>query len=155
MSESGRWYSSQLTGSRHRCILEQRSEYSRNRRVNIGSNKNCFREDPAKDKMVLSEESGRAIFEMCNLELIELKKSSIRCPSCLHNVLEGTFICMCRKLIRPNKDVMNRINEVFEILNAPHYRTSSIVTRGSGCGPNPWQQHHNKARDASRSATKK
>ena len=61
---------------------------------------------------------------------------------------------MCGKLIRPNKDVMNRINEAFEALKAPYHRTSSTVTRGDGCGPNPWQQHHHKARDALRSATK-
>ena len=31
ISEVGRWYSSQYTGSHHRYILEQRSGYSRNR----------------------------------------------------------------------------------------------------------------------------
>ena len=69
-------------------------------RVNIGSNKICIREDLAEDKMVFSEESTRAIFEMGNVELIELKKSSMQCPSCLHHVFEGTFSCMCGKLIR-------------------------------------------------------
>ena len=56
--------------------------------------------------------------------------------------------------MRPKQDVMNRIKEAFEILKAPCYRTSMIVTRGSKCGPNPWQQDHHKARDALRSATK-
>ena len=37
---------------------------------------------------------------------------------------------------------------------APHYRTSPISTRGRECGPNLWQQHHHKAGDALRSATK-
>ena len=41
---------------------------------------------------------------------------------------------------------MNRVKEVFEILKKPCYRTSPIVTRGSKRGPNPWQQHHLKAR---------
>ena len=63
--------------------------------VKIGSNKICIREDPAKDKMVFSEESSRAIFEMGNVELIELKMSSIQCPQCLHYVFEGTLICRC------------------------------------------------------------
>ena len=36
----------------------------------------------------------------------------------------------------------------------PYYRTSVIVTRGSRCGPNPWQQHPHKVRDALRSAAK-
>ena len=50
---------------------------------------------------------------------------------------------------------MNRIKEAFEALMAPpYYRTSAIVTRGTRCGPSPWQQHHHKARDALRSATK-
>ena len=67
---------------------------------------------------------------------------------------EGTLICKCGKLMKPDQDVMNRIKEAFEILKAPYYRTSQIVTRGSTCGPNPWQQHHRKARDSLRSATK-
>ena len=104
--------------------------------------------------MVFGEESRRGIFEMVHVELIELKKSPIQCPSCLHHVLNGTTICICGKLRRLNNDVLNRIKEAFEALKPPHYRTSCIVTRGSKCGPNPWQQHHHKARDALRSATK-
>ena len=88
------------------------------------------------------------------VELVELKNSSIQCPSRLHYVFEGSLICRCGKLMRPNQDVMNRIEEAFEILKVPYYRTSIIVTRGSKCGSNPWQQRHHKARDAMRSATK-
>ena len=55
-------------------------------RVKICSKKMCIREDPAKEKMVFSKESSRAVFEMDNVELIELKKSSIQCPSCLYYV---------------------------------------------------------------------
>ena len=58
------------------------------------------------------------------------------------------------KIIRPDKNVMNRIKQAFEALKAPCYRTSPIITRGSKCGPNPWQQYHRKARDALQSATK-
>ena len=68
---------------------------------------------------------------MGNAELIELKNSSIQCPSYLHHIFE-----------------------IFEILKARYYQTSMIVTRGGGCGPNPWPQHHHKAPDALRSATK-
>ena len=76
VSKVGRWHSSQWTGSRHRCTLEKRSEYSR-----IRKSKNwCIYEDLAKDKMMFSEVSTRAIFEMGNVELIELKKSSVQCP---------------------------------------------------------------------------
>ena len=50
-------------------------------RVKIGSSKICIREDLAKEKMVFTEESSQAIFEMGNVELIELLKSSVQCPS--------------------------------------------------------------------------
>ena len=49
---------------------------------------------------------------------------------------------------------MNRVKQAFEALKATYHRTSPITTRGSKCGPNPWQQQHNKARDTLRSATK-
>ena len=113
-------------------------------RVKIRSNKNCIGEDLAKENMVHLRDGQW---------LIELKKSSIQCLSCLQHVFEGTLICGCGKLMRPNKDVMNRFKEAFEIQKAPYHRTSLIVIRGSRCGPNPWQQHHHKARDALRSVT--
>ena len=59
----------------------------------------CFRVDPAKDKMIFSEESTRAISEMGNVELIELKKARFN----VHHVFEGTTTCTCGKLSRPNK----------------------------------------------------
>ena len=34
--------------------------------------------------------------------------SSSQCPSYLHYVFEGTLICKCGKLMRPNKDVMKQ-----------------------------------------------
>ena len=74
--------------------------------------------------MIFSEVSSRAIFEMDNVELIELRKTSIQCPSCLHHVLEGTTTRICGKLPRPNKNVTNRIKEAFEALKAPCCRTS-------------------------------
>ena len=99
--------------------------------VNIGSNESCIREDLAQDKMIFSEESSRAMFEMGNVELIELKKTSIQCPSCLHLYVV--------KNIRPDKNVMNHITKAFEALKALCYRTSPIITRSSKCGQNPWQ----------------
>ena len=67
---------------------------------------------------------------------------------------EGTLICKCGKLMKPDQDVMNQIKEAFEILKAPYYRASQTVTRDSECGPNPRKQNHHYARDALRSATK-
>ena len=51
----------------------------------------CSREDLAKEKIVFSQESSRAIFEMGNVEVIELKTSLIQCPSCLQYVFRGHF----------------------------------------------------------------
>ena len=56
--------------------------------VKIGWNKNCIREHLAKEKMVFSKESSRAIFEMGNVELIDLKKSPIQCTSCFTTFLK-------------------------------------------------------------------
>ena len=83
------------------ALLKNEANTQEMERVKIGSNKICIREDLAKDEMIFSEKSSRAIFEMGNVELIEVKKTSIQCPSCLHHVFEGTFTCMCGKIIRP------------------------------------------------------
>ena len=85
-------------------------------RIKLGLNKICFREDL---KMVPSQESSHAIFEMGNVELIELKTSMIQCPSCLHYVFIGTLICRCGKHIRPDLDMMQRNKAAFEVLKAP------------------------------------
>ena len=44
-------------------------------RIKICSNKTCTRQDLAKEKVVFSQESSQAIFEMGSVELIELKNS--------------------------------------------------------------------------------
>ena len=72
------------------ALLKNEANTQEIKRVTIGSIKIYIREDLAKDKMIFSEESSRAIFGMGNVELIELKKTSIRCPSCLHHAFEGT-----------------------------------------------------------------
>ena len=65
-------------------------------RIKIGCpNKICIREDLAKEKMVFGGVSSHAIFELGNVELFELKKSSIQCPLCIHYVLKGTCLCNC------------------------------------------------------------
>ena len=60
-------------------------------RIISGSNKICIREDLAKEKMMFSQESRQAIFEMGNVELIELKISKIQCLSCLRFTKEQLF----------------------------------------------------------------
>ena len=48
--------------------------------------------------MIFSEESSRAIYELGNLELIELRQDSatIQCLSCLKHVPEGLNMCLHR-----------------------------------------------------------
>ena len=77
------------------ALLKNEANTQEIERVKIGSNKICIREDLAKDKMTFSEESSRAIFEMGNVELIDLKKTSIQCPSRLHDGFYGTTTCIC------------------------------------------------------------
>ena len=79
-------------------------------RIKVGSNKFCIQEDLAKEKLVCSIESSQAIFNMGKVELIELKKTTIQCPSCLHCVSEGTFLCNCGKLLKlePGRDQPNQ-----------------------------------------------
>ena len=64
-------------------------------RIKIGSNNICNREDLAKENMMFSQESSQAIFEMGNVELVELKNSRIQCPSCPHHLFKGTIMCAC------------------------------------------------------------
>ena len=105
-------------------------------RINIGSNKICLRQDLAKEKMVFGQESSQAICEMGNVELMELMRSMIRCPSCLHYFFKGTILCRC-----------GESKAAFEVLKAPCFRTSAINARGYKHGPTLWQEHH-KAEDA-------
>ena len=51
-------------------------------------------------KTLFSKESRQATFNMGNVELIELRKTTIQCPSCLHYVFEGAFLCNCVKLLK-------------------------------------------------------
>ena len=72
------------------ALLKNEANTQEIERVKTGSIKIYIRADLAKDKTIFSEESSLAIFGMGNVELIELKKTSIRCPPCLHHVFEGT-----------------------------------------------------------------
>ena len=103
---------------------------------------------------MLSQESSQAIFEMGDAELIELKTSMIHCPSCLHYVFKGTILCRCGKHIRPDLEKMRRIKAAFEVLKAPCCRTSAINASGYKHGPNCWQEHNYKAKDAPRGCSK-
>ena len=87
-----------------------------------------MREDLAKEKMVFSQESSQAFFEMGNVELIELKTSS--------------------------QEMIRRIKAAFEIFKAPYFRTSVVTAGVNKHGPNLRQEHHHKAKDALRCTEK-
>ena len=63
----------------------------------MGSCAKSLRNDLSKGKMIFSGESSRAIYEMGNMEFIELKQTSetIQCSSCLEHVPEGLNMCQC------------------------------------------------------------
>ena len=96
----------------------------------------------SKGKMIFSEESSRAIYEMGNMELIELRQTSatIQCPSCLKHVPEGLNMCQCGVWLRPNQSTMDRIRTAFAVLKNLECRASVI----------PRQQDHQKAMLAKR-----
>ena len=50
--------------------------------------------------------------------------------------------------------MMQRIKAAFEVLKAPWFRTSAITATGCKHGPNLWQEHHHKAKDAQRGCSK-
>ena len=115
---------------------------------NAGSNKISIRNDLAKSGMILSDESGRAIHEMGNVELIELTQTSettTQCPSCLKYVFDGKTMRQCEKLLRPNivrwtesgKHAKHREE-------ASYYRAAPIISRRKKCCTDPWQQDHHR-----------
>ena len=120
-------------------------------RIKIGSIKLCIHSDLAKKNMMFSQEPCQAIIEMCNVELIELKKSRVQCPSCLHYVFGRTITCSCGKHIRSNQEVIQRIKKAFEVLKC----LSFVHLIRLQAWTLQWQQHQHKAHDALRRATRK
>ena len=103
--------------------------------------------------LVFSREYRQATLNKGNVELIELTKSTILCPSCAHDVFEGTFVCNCGEVLKLDQDAINRIKEAIDNLKVL-FRTSPIPTRSAEYGPSPWQWYHHKGRDADRGLTK-
>ena len=122
----------------------------------MGSCAKSIRDDLSKGRMIFSEETSRAIYERCHMELIELKQTSatIQCLSCLRQVPEGLDMCRYGVLVPPNRSTMGRIRAAFAALQTPHFRVAAILSRGWKSGHNPWQTDHVKAMDARRAATK-
>ena len=61
--------------------------------------------DLSKGNLIFSDEASRAIYEMGNMELIELRQTSAtsQCPTCLKHELEGLNACQCSVWLRPDK----------------------------------------------------
>ena len=125
-------------------------------KLRIGSCTKSIFNDLSKGNTIFSEESRRTIYEMSNLELIELRQTSatVQCPSCLKHVPEGLNMCQCGVWLRPNQRTMDRIRAAFAALKTPYYRTAVPLSNGKKCGHNLWQLYHFKAMDAKRGATK-
>ena len=108
------------------------------------------------DDMISSEESSRAIYEMGNMEMIELTQTSatIQCPSCLKHALEGMNMCPCGIWLRPNQST-DRIRIAFAAFKTPYCRTAVIRSKGLKSGHNSWQKDHHKVMDAKRGVPKR
>ena len=105
----------------------------------MGSGTKTIRNDLSKGKMIFSEESSHAIYEMGNMKLIELSQTSatIQGPSCLKHVPQGLNMCPCGVWLRPNQSTMDRIRTAFAAFKTPYYRASVIISRGKKSGHNP------------------
>ena len=92
--------------------------------LRIGSCTKSIRNDLSRSNMIFSDESRRAVYEMGNLEVIELRQTlaTVRCPSCLKHVPEGVNMCPCGVWLRPNQSVKDRIRAAFAALKTPYYR---------------------------------
>ena len=66
------------------------------------------------------------------------------------NVLKRTIIRSCGKHIRSNQGMIQRIRKAFDVLKTLFFRASRPKH-----GSQLWQQHHHKAHDALRAATRK
>ena len=116
-------------------------------RLRTGSCTHFIRKDLSNGNMIFSEESSRAIYEMGNMELIELRQTSetIQCLSCLKQVPEGLNMCLCGVWPRPNQSTIDRIRAALAALKTPFYSTTVILSRGKNSGHNQWQMDHQKS----------
>ena len=125
----------------------------------MGSSTKSFRIDFSKGTLIFSAEPSRAIHEMGNMELIELKQTSatIQCSSCLKHVPEGLNMCQCSVWLRPNqsKYVGPDQNSICSFKKSLLQRTKDVNSRGMKSGDNPWQKDHHKAMDAKRGVLKR
>ena len=106
-----------------------------------------------KGDMIFSEESSRVIYEVGNLELMELRQTSATIQ-CLKHVPEGLNLCPRGVWLRPIQDAMDRIKARSEALITLYYR-ANFHSRGKRHEHNQWQKDHAKAVGAIRGAKKR
>ena len=125
-------------------------------KLKMGSCAKSIRNGLSEGNMIFSEESSRAIYEVGNMEMIELRQTSatIQCLSSLKHVPEGLNVCQCGVWLRPNQSTMDRIRTTFAASKTPFYRASVIISRGKKSVHHPWQMDHQKAMDAKREVLK-
>ena len=97
---------------------------------------------PIRNDLSISEELSRAINEMGNMELIELRQTSatIQCPSCLKHVPEGLNMVNAASGFDPIKVRWAESEKHLQRQKAPYNLASKIISRGKQSGHNPWQQ---------------
>ena len=118
----------------------------------MGSCAKSIRNDLSKGKKIFSEESSRAINEMGNMELIELRQTlaTSRCPSCLKHLLGVMNMCQCGVWLRPNQCTMERIRTAFAALNSIFSYHRNLFKRvdiihGRQIMPKPWMHEEEQA----------
>ena len=105
---------------------------------------------------MFSQESSQAIFEMGNVELIELKNSRIQFPSCLHHALKGTtnYLSMCQIYQTQPGDFSQSVRKAFDVIKTTYFRASHLTSKGHKHLHQLWKKHHHKAKDALRGTRK-
>ena len=116
--------------------------------VKVGPCTKSIRNDLWYGNMIFSEESSRTIYEMGNMELIELRQTSttIQCSSCLKHVPKGLNMCL-GVWHRPILSTMDRIRAPFATLKTLYHSATVILSRGRRGGHNQWQMDHQKSHD--------
>ena len=74
-------------------------------KLKSGSCSKSIRDDLKDDNVIFSEESRREIYEMDNMELIELGQTTttVQCHSCLSHVQTKLKFCQCDVCLQPDE----------------------------------------------------
>ena len=80
-----------------------------------GSCSKSIRDNLKDDSLTFGEESSRVIYEMGNMELIELRRTTdtVQRHSCLSHVPTGLQFCQCGVCLRPDEETTSRIKARF------------------------------------------